>query len=379
MKYFKTFKNKLGAKIYYSRRTFEVLRDIRNLKENELFLVLLNTPEHSNLGDHAIALGELYFLKDRFRDTSVFEITGHHWRFDKRRLVKLLEKQDVILVHGGGYLGTLWMDEEEVFREIIKRFGDKKIFVFPQTVYFDETREGEEEKSISRNIYTSHRMINFLVREKRSFELLKEEFKLENVHLMPDMALYLAFREGLLPQGKLRENKVILCMRNDKEKISGEAIRVEIESIVKRNGFEVMYTDTVVTGMVRPHEREKYLHEILRNFSESRLIITDRLHGMIFSFITGTPCVAMNNLSGKVMGFYETWFRDVNFIKLASSFKDLEENVELLMKLSEEDIKRERDVAKERLKPYFDELGSLLYHEIHGGDSRVERLQKIDV
>ena len=39
-------------------------------------------------------------------------------------------------------------------------------------------------------------------------------------------------------------------------------------------------------------------------------MITDRLHGMIFAYITNTPCIAIDNSNGKVKNFYKTWFED---------------------------------------------------------------------
>ena len=49
--------------------------------------------------------------------------------------------------------------------------------------------------------------------------------------------------------------------------------------------------------------REYFLNKKFREFSERNLIITDRLHGMIFAAITGTPCVAMDNISHKILVF----------------------------------------------------------------------------
>lgn len=37
-------------------------------------------------------------------------------------------------------------------------------------------------------------------------------------------------------------------------------------------------------------------------FRECELVITDRIHGMIFAAITGTPCIALSNY--KIKGTY---------------------------------------------------------------------------
>lgn len=360
-------KNKIGAKIYYSKRTREILRSLNYQNDERQFVPLLNTPEHGNLGDHAIALGELFFLQDTLPNLKVIEISGHHLRFDKNRVIRLLDKSDVILVHGGGYLGNLWPREEELFREIVERFASKKIFLFPQTIYFDKTHGGDQEEQISRSIYTSHQMIHFFARENQSFKLLKEGFKLERVYLMPDMALYLTFKRdvlGVLAHFKPK-NMAIFCMRNDREKrVLNNLTSQEIELLVRKRNYEVEYTDTVINNLVRPHERLNRVAEIFGKFSESRLIVTDRLHGMIFSFITGTPCIALDNLSGKVRSFHETWFKNVSFIKFISTPSEVEESLEMLLKLGEEDIASELELAKKKFKLHFEELASLLKREI---------------
>ena len=40
---------------------------------------------------------------------------------------------------------------------------------------------------------------------------------------------------------------------------------------------------------------------------------TDRLHGMIFAFITGTPAIVFSNNNHKIEGAYE-WIKDCGYI-----------------------------------------------------------------
>ena len=51
---------------------------------------------------------------------------------------------------------------------------------------------------------------------------------------------------------------------------------------------------------------KKKFKKIIKQFSKSKLVVTDRLHGMILSVITGTNCIAFDNSSGKVSGVYDT-------------------------------------------------------------------------
>src|SRR5699024_1734022 len=72
-------------------------------------------------------------------------------------------------------------------------------------------------------------------------------------------------------------------------------------------------SDTVIDANFEGEIRKKYLERKFKEFSTSKLVVTDRLHGMIFSLITGTPCIAFDNISKKVSGVYE-WFKDTGYI-----------------------------------------------------------------
>lgn len=51
-----------------------------------------------------------------------------------------------------------------------------------------------------------------------------------------------------------------------------------------------------------------------KDFQKSKLVITDRLHGMVFCAISGTPCIAFSNYNHKVKGTYD-WIKDLDYIK----------------------------------------------------------------
>lgn len=69
-------------------------------------------------------------------------------------------------------------------------------------------------------------------------------------------------------------------------------------------------------------EREPIVKSKLKEFSNSQIVVTDRLHGMIFAALTGTPCIALNNSDRKVEGVY-AWLSDLPFIFFAKNIDDL--------------------------------------------------------
>ena len=67
----------------------------------------------------------------------------------------------------------------------------------------------------------------------------------------------------------------------------------------------------------------KKLFERLNKISEYKLCITDRLHGLIFSYITNTPCIAFNNIDNKVEGTAK-WLENVEWIYMAKEKDDID-------------------------------------------------------
>jgi exopolysaccharide biosynthesis predicted pyruvyltransferase EpsI len=47
-------------------------------------------------------------------------------------------------------------------------------------------------------------------------------------------------------------------------------------------------------------------------------VVTDRLHGLIFSVIHGTPCVAIENSNHKIRSTWQTWLSDLPSVRLLS-------------------------------------------------------------
>jgi pyruvyl transferase EpsI len=70
--------------------------------------------------------------------------------------------------------------------------------------------------------------------------------------------------------------------------------------------------------MVTQAMRDEQLQAKWQEFAASRLVITDRLHAMIFAVITGTACIAVDNKSKKVSGVYE-WLQDVPYVHYCDS------------------------------------------------------------
>lgn len=70
--------------------------------------------------------------------------------------------------------------------------------------------------------------------------------------------------------------------------------------------------------MILIFEEEDW-HKIWNLFKSAKLVITDRLHGMIFCYLTNTPCLVFQNNNHKVRETYE-WIKGNKNITLVEEF-----------------------------------------------------------
>ena len=275
---------------------------------NAVFLVM--TPEHSNLGDHAIAKAITSMLKEH--DIEFIEITGFKLSLlENRSFLWVLQGRD-ICINGGGNLGTLWYSVERQFRKIIKNNKKNAIVLFPNTIYYEDTEWGNAERDKSVEVYETHKHLHLYAREEVSYREMSSLYK--NVKLIPDMVLSLnECRSDTIRSGCL------LCLRSDIERTRTEEEDLCIEQQARQVfGDNVRRTDMCAEYPIPVYRRDEELKKKFNEFRHAELIITDRLHGMIFAAITGTPCIVINSKSPKVKGCYE-WIKDLDYIRFADN------------------------------------------------------------
>ncbi|WP_029233693.1 polysaccharide pyruvyl transferase family protein [Butyrivibrio sp. VCB2006] len=297
----------------------------------DLDFVLVCTPRHGNVGDQAITLAEMNFINSRFPKAKWKEIMAYElWRYmDVYKTV--ISKETVIVVHGGGFLGTIWLNEENLVRLLLQSFPENKVIIMPQTIFYEDSSEGNAELTISQRIYREHQgEITMFLRDKASYDFACENFDgVDNKYYVPDMVF------SLKPELKcIRGNAALMCFRSDREKVFDNSLIDNIKSIVSQKGIMQSDTDTVIGKRVYSRDREDVVESKLVEFAISRFVITDRLHGMIMCAITGTPCLAVDNLSHKVSGGYD-WIKKLPYIKVADSKCDIGREIDELISISE--------------------------------------------
>lgn len=98
--------------------------------KNSRKIVYMLTPTHGNLGDQAIAYASYRYLEDNFEDYEIIEVNFKDTYRYAKVLKKILNKDDLIFLHGGGNMGNHYIHEEEARRFIIENFSDNRIISF---------------------------------------------------------------------------------------------------------------------------------------------------------------------------------------------------------------------------------------------------------
>lgn len=346
-----------ALRVLPNRRAFE--RSLADVNPSRTIL-LANTASYRNLGDHAITLGELAFLDHYFPGYDVVEVSSKDWRGMRGAdLASLLPEVPAVLLHGGGYLGTLWSGgEERTAMDIISRAGTIPCAYFPQTMYYSNDEEGRHALTERTAFYQAHDNVSFVLRDARSYDFSTKHlpFLAHRTLLAPDAAMFLED-----PTDDLSREGVVLCLRADEERITGDELRPIVEKTLRSQGIPFHATDTVAPSPFPLERRAEMVTSKLAEFKAARLVITDRLHALVFCAITHTPCLALNNVNGKVEGSYQ-WLRPLPFLRVVT---EGEMGPELICRMLDQEVPADAPSTRELLIGEYDRTAHFLEAVTH--------------
>lgn len=311
--------------------------------KNHIFII--GEPRHGNIGDSAIAEAERKFILDTFKgDCRISDVFMDDYGYDYEMWDKLIQKKDIICLHGGGNLGDLWYDEE-LFREgVIERFPNNRIIMFPQTMMF----QSEENLERARRVYNGHKKLTMVARDQITYESMKKAFDKCDIVLTPDIVL--SFGNLFKVYDSDHRNNIGLCMRNDVERaLDDDSMKVLYEYLDKK-GYEYDLFDMVDDVSITIENRLELIRKKLKRISGYKLIITDRLHAMVFCSLTGTPCIVFGNNHHKVSGCYE-WIKNLKHIQLVGS---VDEAISLIDAFYNIEGQKESLNLSDKYKPLID-------------------------
>lgn len=289
------------------------LSDYPNGKKIYMFLAA----DYGNLGDVALTYAQLKFLNKHFPEYTVVEIIIRNSVEGLQFAKAHVQNGDIISIIGGGNMGTIYPGLENFRQYIIKAFPNHKIISFPQTIHFSNDEVGRKALAQSQKVYSSHPGFVLVAREPKSFELMRQSFPKNKVLLTPDIV----FSQNQ-SKPEFERKGVTVSLRRDIEKNLTPAQDEILNRCIGHNFSDVRQYDTNIN---RPYltTEQKYqeLHKIWDAYKRSELVITDRLHGMIFCYITNTPGIIFLNNNHKIEASYE-WIKFSTCITLVREFTE---------------------------------------------------------
>ena len=311
--------NLLHDQLYDLEKKYEFLRDekLSNLYFAKK-IILIGTSEHSNIGDAAITFGEYEFVRKYFSDYKLIEISTYEFSDSLQYLENIINSDDLIFLQGGGNLGNKFKSEENVRRTVIENFPNNKIIILPQTIYFTDDNELE----ISKRIYNNHKNLTIFTRGHISLEFAKKNFSNAQCYESLDSALNLNFNFGYSRNG-------IMCCLRDLTDESGldKKTYEEIFKIIKSFDKDYSFTNNLWTSDIKKDQRNFVVYEQLKNFAKHKLVVTDRLHGLIFSLITNTPCIVISAYNHKLKEFTDMLKTNKSVVFIDKDITKLNENI----------------------------------------------------
>lgn len=280
---------------------------------------LVDFPNHPNVGDSAIWLGEETYLEEKLGRAPAYVCTYDNWaKEDFEKAVPV----GPILIHGGGNFGDLWPSHQEFRLRLLSEFPDRQIIQLPQTIHFSS----KESLKRAAEIINSHKNFLILVRDAQSLNVARKEFT-ASVDLCPDMAFCL----GAQSSQAAITRQLLLLLRTDHEKVEQERSRplpsfAAVEDwLTEQRGLgkwlflkALLQTFFLVFKGRMPSEldaRIRWFHLLASNrvargmkqVGSSAYVITDRLHTHIFCVLLNVPHSVLDNNYGKISTFVDAW------------------------------------------------------------------------
>jgi len=276
---------------------------------------LVDFPNHPNVGDSAIWLGQETFLRaSGLRVVYRCDFAS----YSMRRLAARLP-QGLILLCGGGNFGDLWPQHQRFRETVVQDFPRHRIIQLPQSLCFTDSRNLQR----ARTILDQHPNLTLAWRDLQSLEISRKEFRAPSI-LCPDMALAL----GPLHRPTAPSARIVWLARTDLESkydrfpilahgveqvdwltdTPNRAVRLDhlYRCLLARYPNRLRFLWGAVAFNYQELARAR-LARGLRVLARGKVVITDRLHGHILSLLLGLPNVALDNSYGKMRAFHATW------------------------------------------------------------------------
>lgn len=281
-------------------------------------VILGETPLYRNIGDMAIAVAQEQYLHRIGVDDFDEYVENDRWA-SLAYYRRVISPDTVIVLQGGGNMGERYFGLDLKRASVIKAFPRNRIVIMPQTTDYNGAL-GDALLRYMRHVYRQHGDVHLFARERRSYELMKKQFEGVDVQLSTDIVMTY---DPQIHMPREQRHGALVILRQDSERVQSVDLSSQVDEVLSAHfdkadirRSDTIHDEDIEFGPECLDRRRDVVQAKLREFASAELVVTDRLHGMIFSAITGTPCVAFDNANRKISESYNAWFRHLPYIKL---------------------------------------------------------------
>lgn len=272
---------------------------------------------YQNLGDMALTYAQKRFIEATLPGYEVLLVPSNHTYSRMKALKRVVGPDDIVTIVGGGNMDDMYSSLENARRYVVRSFPNNPIVSFPQTCSFSDTAQGRRARARSARTYRNHRDLVIFGRESRSVDLMRGAFARVPIGVAPDTVLSLGKRGSA--EGR---SGIMLTMRSDREGVLAPAEGAALREMIDAMTDDLLVRDTVDVTLeeCRPETFEQTLHDFWDLLSSRRVVVTDRLHCMVFCVNTKTPVVVLPNSNHKIKGTYDSWLKDYSYVRYLEAF-----------------------------------------------------------
>lgn len=300
-------------------------------------LALLDFPNHANVGDSAIWLGELAYLRRCRPACRIVWVSGPG--LARWGTLPMFAPGTLILINGGGNLGDIWPLNQAHRERVVAHYHGHRVVQLPQSIHFSET--GAEARCAE--VFRAHPDFHLLTRDYES-RAIGERLNPGRTTLCPDMALFLnPFRPPIRAQADC-----LALLRSDGESTGS---RREAASGAPHWMRIVDWLEEPTTAMARldrfldryPMKARRFrpwvygrlarqrVRRGARLLAAGRVVVTDRLHAHLLCCLMGIPHVVLDNSYGKIAHFRAAWGTGGGLCQVATSWREACDTAQLLL------------------------------------------------
>ena len=255
-------------------------------------------------------MGEEALIKELNLNVILRTTVNHSITSSRENLSRYIENDVILLIHGGNNFGDTDRHLADRRNQLIKWFPENNMIFFPQTIHYSNTRyikEDKEAMALARNLlltFSNEESNTFANTHFSSLKILPSadiSFMLGDIepNMDPDIDILILRIKDDKEQAKFDDNSwnmAIFKYLNISYKYKhSDWSKYKLSSSLRETGY---YANDVTTVMMNSYLRKyrlKSLSLVNKIISNSKVIITDRLHASIFSILIGRPHVIIND------------------------------------------------------------------------------------